>query len=109
MPIYEYSCEKCGIVEASQKFDDAPLEECPECGQGGIKKEISASAFHLKGTGWYKTDYASSGSSQGGKRSSAKSKDSSAESSTSDSKDTSSDKSEAAPAKAKCSTGCGCH
>ena len=107
MPIYEYSCEKCGIVEAIQKFDDAPLEVCPECGQTGIQKEISASAFHLKGTGWYKTDYASGGSTQGGKKSSAKSKDSSAESSASDSKDSSA-KSEAKPA-AKCSTGCGCH
>ncbi len=31
---------------------------CPDCG-GEMKKLISNSSFVLKGTGWYKTDYAS--------------------------------------------------
>ena len=58
MPIYEYLCERCGErSEAIQRFGDAPLTECPHCG-GPLKKMFSAPAFQLKGTGWYKTDYA---------------------------------------------------
>jgi len=59
MPIYEYQCMKCGHVrEAWQKFSDPPLTECELC-HGKMKKLISQSTFHLKGTGWYVTDYAS--------------------------------------------------
>ena len=58
MPIYEYICTKCGHQsEALQKFSDPPLVECEVC-HGSIKKIISHSSFHLKGTGWYVTDYA---------------------------------------------------
>ena len=57
MPIYEYKCEKCGrVVEAFQKFSDDPLTSC-DCG-GSLHKMISLNSFHLKGTGWYVTDYA---------------------------------------------------
>ncbi len=59
MPIYEYRCLKCDkIHEVMQKFSDEPLSTCPSCG-GQLKKLISNSSFILKGTGWYKTDYAS--------------------------------------------------
>ena len=58
MPIYEYQCEACGrIEEAIQKFSDKPLNSCTHC-SGKLHKLISQSAFHLKGTGWYVTDYA---------------------------------------------------
>lgn len=58
MPIYEYKCLKCNCgFEAMQKFSDLPLGKCPSCG-GPVKKLISRSSFHLKGTGWYLTDYA---------------------------------------------------
>jgi len=63
MPIYEYQCENCGeITEALQKFSDAPLTDCSHC-QGKLRKLISQSSFHLKGTGWYVTDYKSKGTS----------------------------------------------
>ena len=59
MPIYEYLCLECERrVEAVQKFSDAPLTTCPECG-GDLKKLISATSFVLKGSGWYVTDYQS--------------------------------------------------
>jgi putative FmdB family regulatory protein len=59
MPLYEYQCTKCSKVhEIIQKFSDAPLAACPECG-GDVKKLISNTSFVLKGTGWYVTDYAS--------------------------------------------------
>lgn len=63
MPIYEYECTKCGkITEAMQSFSDSPLRECCEC-HGDLRKLISMSTFHLKGSGWYVTDY--SGKNQG--------------------------------------------
>ena len=58
MPIYEYQCKQCGrIEEVIQKFSDQPLTTCSSC-SGELNKLISHSAFHLKGTGWYVTDYA---------------------------------------------------
>ncbi len=58
MPIYEYECEKCGQqTEALQRFSDPPISKCESC-HGKLKKLISQSTFHLKGTGWYVTDYA---------------------------------------------------
>ncbi len=59
MPIYEYECLSCKEVhEKVQRFTDEPLTICPDCG-GRLKKIISNTSFILKGTGWYKTDYAS--------------------------------------------------
>ncbi|HIC85584.1 MAG TPA: zinc ribbon domain-containing protein [Desulfobacterales bacterium] len=58
MPIYEYECSDCGVIsEAWQKITDSPLERCEHCG-GRLKRLISQNTFHLKGTGWYVTDYA---------------------------------------------------
>lgn len=58
MPIYEYECLQCGNVhEIMQKMSDKPLYKCPKCG-GKLQKMISHSSFHLKGSGWYVTDYA---------------------------------------------------
>jgi len=60
MPIYEYQCAACGrVVEKWQKISEAPLSTCPDCG-GGLSKLISSCAFHLKGSGWYVTDYSGS-------------------------------------------------
>lgn len=60
MPIYEYQCEKCGMrVELLQKISDRPLEVCDSC-SGKMNRLISQSSFHLKGGGWYVTDYAGS-------------------------------------------------
>lgn len=59
MPIYEYECTKCGQhEEVWQKISDEPLKKCGSC-NGRMKKLISQSTFHLKGTGWYVTDYSS--------------------------------------------------
>jgi putative FmdB family regulatory protein len=66
MPIYEYLCESCGKeFEEWQKFSDPVVDTCPDCG-GHSRRLISHSTFHLKGTGWYVTDYGK-GSSAAGK------------------------------------------
>jgi len=73
MPIYEYKCAKCGVVEVMQGIKEAPLKKCPNC-KSKVERMISSSSFVLKGSGWYATDYAkksapspaeSSGSSNG--------------------------------------------
>tara|TARA_B100000686_G_scaffold147341_1_gene154787 strand:+ start:590 stop:928 length:339 start_codon:yes stop_codon:yes gene_type:complete len=58
MPIYEYRCESCGFLfEEVQKFSEPPLDECPDCGKNSAIRQVSMSAFHLKGGGWYKDGY----------------------------------------------------
>ncbi len=58
MPIYEYACSDCDHkLEIIQKMNDPRLEQCPACGKNTLKKLISPSAFRLKGTGWYETDF----------------------------------------------------
>lgn len=58
MPIYEYECKNCGLIfEHTQKISDPNLTNCKEC-NGEVQKIISQSSFHLKGSGWYVTDYA---------------------------------------------------
>lgn len=58
MPIYEYVCAACEHeFETIQKFSDDPLQVCPECEAPKLAKKISAAAFHLKGSGWYETDF----------------------------------------------------
>lgn len=58
MPIYEYECRACGHrLEKLQKISDAPLTDCPACGQPALRKLVSAVAFRLKGEGWYETDF----------------------------------------------------
>ena len=74
MPLYEYQCPKCGRFELIRQFSDAPLTACPTCGSK-VQKLASAPAFHLKGTGWYATDYAKkSGTSTPGEGKSGESK-----------------------------------
>jgi putative FmdB family regulatory protein len=61
VPIYEYRCRKCdSVVERIQGLNDRPLSKCPSCG-GKVERLMSSGAFHLKGSGWYATDYAKKG------------------------------------------------
>ncbi len=58
MPIYAYKCESCGHAkDVLQKISDAPLTQCPACGQGTFAKQLTAAGFQLKGSGWYVTDF----------------------------------------------------
>lgn len=99
MPIYEYQCESCKEThEALQKLSDALLTECPNCGEQALKKQLTASAFRLSGSGWYETDFktgdkkknlagggSSEGGSKGGKKASADGTSKKADSSSADS------------------------
>lgn len=87
MPIYEYSCKKCGDFEITQRMTEDPLKKCPTCGSK-VTKLISQSAFHLKGSGWYVTDYAKNGTAKNSgssdNKSSSETKETSTTSSSSD-------------------------
>ncbi|MEO8259252.1 MAG: FmdB family zinc ribbon protein [Acidobacteriota bacterium] len=112
MPLREYQCDACGHrFEVIQKMSDPPLDTCPKCGEV-LRKLQAAPAFHLKGTGWYATDYAkkdqssakSEDESKGAKSSNAKDKDKGDKAETktdsaksSDSSETSSSSSSSAP------------
>ena len=101
MPIYEYRCGACGHkLESLQRFSDAPLVTCPSCGKDALTKQLSAAGFHLKGSGWYATDFKNSGSKPAAKEAAKPdAKDSAAASAPSEAKsDTSSSAKADAPA-----------
>ena len=69
MPLYEYQCDACGHrFEKIRKFSDPPVETCPQCGKGPVKKLPSSPAIQFKGSGWYITDYAKKSGADGGKQ-----------------------------------------
>jgi putative FmdB family regulatory protein len=93
MPIYEYECRACGDRhEFIQKFSDSPKRKCPGCGAMRLKRLVSAAAFHLKGDGWYVTDFRDKGKKKGdgkdraGATDGSKSSDASKKSSSNESK-----------------------
>jgi putative FmdB family regulatory protein len=77
MPTYEYHCEKCGKgFETFQSMKDEPYRVCPKelCrkktwGKGKVKRLVGAGAgLIFKGSGFYITDYRSSGYSEAAKK-----------------------------------------
>ena len=96
MPTSQYACTECGhAFEQFQSFSDDALTVCPEC-DGRLRKVFNAVGVVFKGSGFYRTDSRSSGSSTSTVSSS--SSDSSSGSSTSSS--SSAPKTESKPAAA---------
>ena len=87
MPIYEYECNACGERhEFIQKFSEGPKRKCPSCGKQRLRKLVSAAAFHLKGDGWYVTDFRDKDKKKDGAGESKSDSGSESKSDTSDSK-----------------------
>jgi putative FmdB family regulatory protein len=108
MPIYAYKCESCGHAkDVLQKISDAPLTECPACGQATFAKQLTAAGFQLKGSGWYVTDF------RGGSTTGTQTADTSKEKSDSQPADSGASTSTAASSEGAASGGCGascaCH
>ena len=60
MPIYEYRCSGCGYQkEYLQKVSEPQMSVCPSCHKATFTKMLTAAGFHLKGSGWYATDFKS--------------------------------------------------
>ncbi len=56
MPLYEFECVKCGCVEEYLlPHHDSKKVSCPSC-PGRMKRVMSSSSAHFKGTGFYATD-----------------------------------------------------
>lgn len=63
MPTYGYRCGNCGHqFEIIQRISDEPLKTCPKC-QGKLAKILYPVGISFKGSGFYTTDYKSSGKS----------------------------------------------
>ena len=63
MPTYDYLCKFCEhALEVFQNLSDKKLRKCPECGRAGLQRLIgSGGGIVFKGSGFYETDYRSSG------------------------------------------------
>ncbi|BDQ00645.1 hypothetical protein AKACHI_09810 [Aquiluna sp. KACHI24] len=63
MPTYSYVCKSCEhAFDIQQSFSDQPLTECPKC-HGELRKQFGNLGVTFKGSGFYRTDSASSSSS----------------------------------------------
>jgi len=63
VPTYEYRCDSCAKnFDVVQSFHDDPLTACPTCGKP-VKKVFGSVGIVFKGSGFYKTDSRSGGSS----------------------------------------------
>ena len=58
MPTYDYRCRACGRrFEKIQRITEPAGADCPACGDGACERLITGGTFHLKGSGWYASDY----------------------------------------------------
>jgi putative FmdB family regulatory protein len=63
VPTYSYACKQCDhTFDIQQSFSDSALTDCPQCG-GELRKVFGQVGVTFKGSGFYKTDNASSSSS----------------------------------------------
>ncbi|UYK81858.1 zinc ribbon domain-containing protein [Xanthomonas sacchari] len=62
MPIYAFQCAACGhSFDRLQKLSDPDPETCPSCAAPAVKRQLTAPAFRLSGSGWYETDFKKDG------------------------------------------------
>lgn len=60
MPIYVFRCEDCGEqFDRLQRLSDPDPDICPNCGKHHVRRQVTAPAFRLAGSGWYETDFKS--------------------------------------------------
>jgi putative FmdB family regulatory protein len=65
MPIYEYQCDSCGSQrELILKHGEVARPTCTDC-RKRMRRVISKTAFILKGSGWYVTNYPSDARKKG--------------------------------------------
>jgi len=65
VPTYEYACSSCDTThDIVQPMTDSTLTECPACGEPTLRKLFNGVGVVFKGSGFYRNDSRSSGSSQ---------------------------------------------
>jgi len=58
VPAYDYKCKDCAqVFEKTQRITEPAGATCPACGSSDCTRLISGGTFHLKGGGWYVSDY----------------------------------------------------
>jgi putative FmdB family regulatory protein len=68
MPTYHYRCKSCkNEFEEFQSITAEPFVDCPNCRTPNLERIVSAGGGMIfKGSGFYKTDYKKSSSSDKG-------------------------------------------
>lgn len=63
MPTYEYHCDACDHgFEKFHSMKDHPIKKCPKCGKLKVRRLLgTGGGIIFKGSGFYQTDYKSSG------------------------------------------------
>lgn len=56
MPLFDFKCKSCKHVKEYLVKNSDPAPFCDQCGHP-TERLIGKSSFHLKGTGWYETDF----------------------------------------------------
>ncbi|HRQ39543.1 MAG TPA: zinc ribbon domain-containing protein [Chloroflexota bacterium] len=57
MPVYTYRCRACHYeFDRNQRMSEAPLVECPSCGEPQLRKVVNSVGVVFKGSGFYVTD-----------------------------------------------------
>ena len=76
MPTYDYECNACHHkFELVQSIKAGPIKKCPKCGKLKVRRLMGTGGGILfKGSGFYQTDYRSSGYQEKAKQDSAVSK-----------------------------------
>lgn len=64
MPLYDYKCDKGHTFDLLQSWSSDPVATCAVCGELA-KRQMSVPMVLYKGSGFYTTDYARNGSSNG--------------------------------------------
>gem|GEM_PF-2093281 len=58
MPTYTYRCADCQhVFDEFQRISADPGAVCHSCGGEACTRQITGGTFHLKGGGWYASDY----------------------------------------------------
>jgi putative FmdB family regulatory protein len=58
MPIYSYSCPKCGFIrDELRKMGDTQAPQCVYCKNQVMNREFTPVATVLKGSGWNNGDW----------------------------------------------------
>jgi putative FmdB family regulatory protein len=99
VPTYEYRCADCDrTFDIVQSFHDEPLTECPTCGNP-VRKVFGNVGIVFKGSGFYKNDSRSGGSSKAKDSAASSGGDSSSGDSSTPSTDSSESKSSSSESK----------
>ncbi len=57
MPLYTYRCRACNYeFDRNQRMSEAPLVDCPSCGEPQLRKVLNSVGVVFKGSGFYVTD-----------------------------------------------------